>query len=128
VAGQRVLVARAAIARDVIPDALRVAGAVVDVADAYRNVMPSAAPDRLREALGGGIDAVTFTSSSSVKHLADAAGVAGVPWPFAGVAAVSIGPITSATLRELGWEPAVEADVSDVPGVVAAVVRLLGKA
>lgn len=127
-AGQRVLVARAAIARDVIPDALRVAGAVVDVADAYRNVMPSAAPDRLREALGGGIDAVTFTSSSSVKHLADAAGVAGVPWPFAGVAAVSIGPITSATLRELGWEPAVEADVSDVPGVVAAVVRLLGKA
>ena len=45
---QRILLARAAVARDVIPDALRAAGAVVDVVDAYRNVMPEAAPERLR--------------------------------------------------------------------------------
>jgi uroporphyrinogen-III synthase len=123
---QTFLLVRAEIARDVIPDALRAVGAVVDVVDAYRNVMPEATPEQLRRALADGIDAVTFTSSSSVTHLAHAARAALVAWPFARVAAVSIGPITSARLRESGWEPAVEASVSDVPGLVAAVGRLLG--
>jgi len=123
-AGRRIFLARAAVARDVIPDALRAAGAQVDVVDAYRNVMPEAAPEKLCAALADGIDAATFTSSSSVMHLADAARAAGIMWPFADVAAVSIGPITSATLRELGWEPAVEANPSDIPGLIAAVVRL----
>jgi uroporphyrinogen-III synthase len=127
-AGKRVLLARASVARDLIPDALRAAGAQLDVVDAYRNVMPEAAPGELRQALASRIDAVTFTSSSSVTHLADAARAAGVPWPFAEVAAASIGHITSATLRESGWEPAVEADPSDIPGLIAAVARLPGRA
>jgi uroporphyrinogen-III synthase/uroporphyrinogen III methyltransferase/synthase len=121
---QRILLVRAAVARDVIPDALRTAGALVDVVDAYRNVMPEAAPVQLRQALGKGIDAVTFTSSSSATHLAEAAHVAGVVWPFAGVPAVSIGPITSQTLSELGWPPAAEAVPSDIPGLIAAVEHL----
>ena len=124
VKGKHVLLARAAIARDVIPDALRAAGAEVDVVDAYRNVMPKAAPELLRAALEKGIDAATFTSSSSVTHLAEAAREAGVPFPFVGVRAISIGPITSQTLRELGWEPAAAAKVSDVPGLVAAVEQV----
>lgn len=123
-AGQRILLARAAVARDVIPDALHAAGATVDVVDAYRNVMPEAAPELLRQAMAGGIDAATFTSSSSVTHLAEAARAAGLEWPLAGVPAVSIGPITSETLRELGWEPAIEAEPSDIPGLVAAVSQL----
>jgi uroporphyrinogen-III synthase len=127
VAGKKILIARAAAARDVIPDALRAAGATVDVVDAYKNVMPEAAPRRLREAVAGGLDAVTFTSSSSATHLADAAEVAGVKWPLAGAAAVSIGPITSKTLRELGWEPAIEAKPSDIPGLIDAVVQALGQ-
>jgi uroporphyrinogen-III synthase/uroporphyrinogen III methyltransferase/synthase len=126
-AGQKVLLARAAMARDVIPDALRAAGAVVDVVDAYRNCMPKLAPEQLRLALAKGIDAATFTSSSSVTHLAEAASAGGVAWPFAGVQAVSIGPITSGTLRELRWEPAVEANPSDIPGLAAAVVRAFSK-
>jgi uroporphyrinogen-III synthase len=125
VAGRRILLARAAIARDVIPDALRTAGATVDVVDAYRNVMPDAAPELLRKALAAEIDAATFTSSSSVTHLSDAARAAGIAFPFAGVPAVSIGPVTSQTLRELGWEPAAEASLSDVPGLIAAVDRVL---
>jgi uroporphyrinogen-III synthase len=124
-AGKRVLLARAEIARDVIPDALRAGGATVDVVDAYRNVLPEDTPQLLREALEKGIDAATFTSSSSVTHLAEAAQAAGLAFPFAGVEAASIGPITSATLREYGWEPAVEAEVSDVTGLVAAVANLL---
>ena len=125
-AGRKILLARAAIARDVIPDALRAAGAQVDVVDAYRNVMPQAAPEQLRKALAEGIDAATFTSSSSVAHLANAARVAGVTWPFPGVAAASIGPITSATLREEGWEPGIEANPSDIPGLIEAVAKLFG--
>lgn len=122
--GQRILLARAEVARDVIPDALRAAGADVTVADAYRNVLPKAAPEQLRLALAEGIDAATFTSSSSATHLAEAARLVRIAWPFAGVPAVSIGPITSQTLRELGWEPAAEANPSDIPGLVSAVVQL----
>jgi uroporphyrinogen-III synthase len=127
VSGKKFLLARAAVARDVIPDALRSAGATVDVVDAYRNRMPANAPEQLRQALGQGVAAVTFTSSSSVSHLADAARAAGLSFPFAGVAAVSIGPITSATLRETGWEPSIEASPSDIRGLVDAVVRLLSR-
>jgi len=127
VAGKRILLARAEIARDVIPDALRAAGAVVDVVDAYRNVLPEAAPGLLRAALEKGIDAATFTSSSSVTHLAEAARAARIAFPLAGVPAVSIGPITSGTLRENGWEPAAEADPSDISGLVAALERVLGR-
>jgi uroporphyrinogen-III synthase len=121
IAGKRALLARAAVARDVLPEALRAAGAQVDVVDAYRNVLPESAPEQLREALRQKIDAATFTSSSSVTHLKEAAEKAGIGFPFAGVAAISIGPITSGTLREMGWEPAAEARVSDVAGLVAAV-------
>lgn len=125
IAGRKVLLARAAVARDVIPDALRKAGATVDVVDAYRNAMPAAAPEQLRRALAEGIDAATFTSSSSATHLAEAAKQAGIAFPFADVPAVSIGPITSQTLRELGWPPAAEANPYDIPGLIAAVANLL---
>jgi uroporphyrinogen-III synthase/uroporphyrinogen III methyltransferase/synthase len=124
-AGKRVLLGRAAVARDVIPDALRAAGAIVDVADAYRNVIPANAPEQLRRALADGLAAVTFTSSSSVTHLADVAHEAGVSFPFAGVPAVSIGPITSQTLRESGWEPAAESDQHDISGLISTTARIL---
>ncbi len=126
VTGKRTLLARAAVARDVIPDALRAAGAIVDVVDAYRNVTPEAAPGLLRADLQQGIDAATFTSSSSVTHLAEAARAAGIAFPLASVAAISIGPVTSSTLREHGWEPAAEASPSDIPGLVAALAKYFG--
>ena len=125
VAGKVVLLARAEVARDVIPDALRAAGARVEVVDAYRNVMPETAPAQLSAALAKGLDAATFTSSSTVTHLADAAGAAGIAFPLAGVAAVSIGPITSATLRGHNWPPAAEANPHDVSGLIDAVAKLL---
>lgn len=125
IASKRVLLVRAAVARDVIPDALRAAGAIIDVADAYRNVLPEAAPAQLRKALAQGIDAATFTSSSSVTHLAGAAAAAGIAFPFAGVPAVSIGPITSQTLRECGWTPSAEADPHNIPGLIKAMERAL---
>jgi uroporphyrinogen-III synthase len=127
IAGKRVLLARAATARDVIPDALRAAGAAVDVVDAYRNVLPLEAPAQLQAALSNGLDAATFTSSSSVTHLAEAAQKAGIAFPLSGVPAISIGPITSQTLNEAHWPPAAEADPHDIPGLIAAVTRFLSR-
>ncbi len=92
-----------------------------EIENAYRNDLPEAAPELLRKAMVENLDAATFTSSSSAMHLAEAAHTAGIAWPFAGVAAIPIGPITSQTLRELGWEPAAEAEPSDIPGLIAAI-------
>lgn len=125
--GKRILLARATIARDVIPEAFRKAGATVDVADAYQNVLPADAPQMLRRALERRLDAATFTSSSTVTHLAEAAALAGVPFPLP-IPAISIGPVTSGTLRALGWEPGAEADRSDIPGLIAAVQSWLRSA
>jgi uroporphyrinogen-III synthase len=121
VSESRVLLGRAAVARDLIPDSLRAVGAIVDVVDAYQNAIPDNAPEELRAALASGVDAATFTSSSSATHLADVAHAAGIAFPFTAVTAISIGPITSATLRELGWPPAMEANPHDIPGLIAAV-------
>jgi uroporphyrinogen-III synthase/uroporphyrinogen III methyltransferase/synthase len=125
VTGAKLLIARAAVARDILPDSLRAAGGEVDVVDVYRNVLPEAAPQQLRQALVDGLAAATFTSSSSATHLAEAARAAGVAWPFAGVPAISIGPVTSQTLRDLGWPPAAEAAPSDISGLIVAVTRVL---
>lgn len=122
VTGKRVLLARAKVARDVIPDALTATGAVMTVVDAYQTALPDGARQALVEALKAGVDAATFTSSSSARNLAEVAREAEIAFPFAGVKAISIGPVTSATLREFGWEPAGEAGMSDLPGLIAAVV------
>jgi uroporphyrinogen-III synthase len=127
VAGARVLLARAAVARDVIPDEFRRLGATVDVVDAYRTVVPEESAGRMREVFGGSVvpDAVTFTSSSTVTHFFHLLQVAGIASMPKSVRTLSIGPVTSATLREHGLEPAVEADPHDVPGLVQATVRAL---
>ncbi|MGB6192714.1 MAG: uroporphyrinogen-III synthase [Terracidiphilus sp.] len=119
--GRRFLLARAAAARDVIPDALRAAGAFVDAVDAYRNAIPAGASGLLQQAVRRGLDAATFTSSSSARHLAEVARAAGIAFPLENVAAISIGPVTSETLRGLGWEPAAEASPHDIEGLVEAV-------
>jgi uroporphyrinogen-III synthase len=127
VTGKRVLLARAKVARDVVPDALTAVGALMTVVDAYQTALPDGAQEALVEALKVGVDATTFTSSSSVRNLAEVAREAGIAFPFAGVAAISIGPVTSATLREQGWDPAGEAAVSDLPSLIEAVVKSLSK-
>jgi uroporphyrinogen III methyltransferase/synthase len=118
VAGRRVLVARAAEARDVLPDTLRDRGAEVDVVALYDTVaerLPQAELDAL-----AGADCVTFTSSSTVRHLL---GALGGPDRFpAGAHVISIGPVTSATLREYGLGVDAEAARHNVPGLVDAVL------
>ena len=125
--GRRVLLTRAAVARDVIPDALRAQGADVDVVDAYRTVIPGDSVTAIRTIFGQGgrvPDAATFTSSSTVTNFIALLGEAGVAIPVS-MRAVSIGPITSRTLREQGWEPAAEAAPHDLSGIVEGVMRAM---
>lgn len=111
----RALVARAAEARDVLPDALRERGAEVDVIALYETVAEPLGENQL-EAINQA-DYITFTSSSTVRFLLDAAE------PSPGVRIVSIGPVTSAALRERGHEPDVEASRHDIDGLVQALVE-----
>jgi uroporphyrinogen III methyltransferase/synthase len=111
----RALVARASEARDVLVDALRERGAEVDVVALYETVASPLGEAEL--AAVADADYVTFTSSSTVRYFLESAGEADVRARL-----VSIGPVTSATLRSHGLEPDVEAVRHDIDGLVDALV------
>jgi uroporphyrinogen III methyltransferase / synthase len=117
-AGRRVLIARAAEARDVLPNALREAGAKVEVVALYERVREELGEEEL--AAVGRADYVTFTSSSTVRNFLDALG--GAERLPAKARVVSIGPVTSATARELGLNVDVEAERHDVDGLLNALL------
>ena len=117
--GKRMLLPRAAVARDVAPEALRARGAVVDVVEAYRTVVPEDAAERAREIFGvRKPDWITFTSSSTVNNFVAAAGREALD----GVRVASIGPVTSHTLREHGVAVDVEAPVFTTDGLIEAIM------
>ncbi len=111
---RRAVIARAAQARDVLPDALRARGIEVDVVSLYDTIAEPLSPVELAGARGA--DYITFTSSSTVRFFLEVGEIG----PATRIA--SIGPVTSATLREHGREADVEADRHDIDGLVAAVV------
>jgi len=131
VKGKRVLLVRAKVARDVIPRELRKAGATVDVVEAYETVAPKSSERRLRAVLKSKRKphAITFTSSSTVKNFVGLIGLRSAraalkkPAPNHGVHTASIGPVTSATLREFGLPVDIEAKRFDIPGLVKAIVE-----
>jgi uroporphyrinogen III methyltransferase/synthase len=111
---RRALIARAAQARDVLPDALRARGVEVTVVALYDTLAEPLSAEELDRARAA--DYITFTSSSTVRFFL-AVGELG---PSTRIA--SIGPVTSATLREHGYEPHVEAARHDIDGLVDALV------
>jgi uroporphyrinogen-III synthase len=123
--GSRVLLVRAKVARDVLPDELRKAGATVDVIEAYETVVPEGAAERLRKVFASPAvrpHIVTFTSSSTAtnflsllsqehrEHLRE-------------VCLASIGPVTSATLTKAGFAPTLEAREYTMGGLVEAIAK-----
>ena len=123
VKGKRVLLVRAKVARDVIPRELRKAGAHVDVVEAYETVVPLSSRKRLRAALkvpARSPHVVTFTSSSTVKNFVKLLGSrrSGLD----GILMASIGPVTSATLREHGLAVDIAAKEFTIPGLIQAIV------
>jgi uroporphyrinogen III methyltransferase/synthase len=114
---ERALIARAVGARDVLPDALRRRGAEVDVIALYETVPEPLHQTDLEQVERA--DYVTFTSSSTVRFFLSSAGERFNSW----TRLISIGPVTSAALRDRGMEPHVEASRHDIEGLVEALVR-----
>ncbi|HEX4155085.1 MAG TPA: uroporphyrinogen-III synthase [Acidobacteriaceae bacterium] len=130
--------------REYLPETLRAAGAEVTIAPAYRTVIPAASIPAIRALFqssgspkprvphlrGGliaakvGVDAITFTSSSTARNLLALCEAAGVTLP-AGALRISIGPITSQTLRDAGYPPHAEAAEATVPALAEAVLKAL---
>jgi uroporphyrinogen-III synthase len=125
VKGKRVLLARAKVARDVIPRELRKLGAKVDVVEAYETVVPKTSRKRLRAMLKDPKrqpNVITFTSSSTARNFVELLGPRkGVPLSQA-IRLASIGPVTSATMRELGLPVDIEARKYAIPGLIEAIV------
>jgi uroporphyrinogen III methyltransferase / synthase len=115
---KRVLLGRAADAREVLPESLRAAGAQVDVVALYDTVREEISAPSL--ALLAHVDYVTFTSSSTVRYFVEALG--GTDRFPAHARVVSIGPVTSATARELGLPVHAEAQRHDIDGLVETLV------
>ncbi len=122
VSGRRILLPRAAGARDILPRELERRGAAVVETIAYRGVRPEAEAGELRETLeAGDVDMVTFTSSSTVRNFAEmfAPGEAAT---LLGRSAVGcIGPITGDTARQLGFAVAVQPARYTIPDFAEAI-------
>jgi uroporphyrinogen-III synthase len=123
VRGQNILLARARVARDVIPLALRKVAARVDVVEAYETIVPRTSRARLRAVMKDSRkrpQIVTFASSSSVRNfyaLLDSSSRKPIPE----MKMASIGPVTSDTLRELGMPVSMQAREFTIPGLVKAI-------
>ncbi len=117
--GDRILLARAKIAREVLPERLRACGAAVDVVTAYETVCDSAGRETLLRLLEeGAADAVTFTSSSTVTSLLSLLG--DKQDLLRRTALAVIGPVTAATCARHGLVPAITAATYTIDGLVTA--------
>jgi len=131
VEGKRILLARAKVARDVIPRELKKMGAAVDVVEAYQTVVPVASKKKLRALMkdrGRRPHIITFTSSSTVRNFVAILGERGRQPRIVldGIQFASIGPVTSETLREFTLPVHIEAEDYTIPGLVRAIVAGLG--
>ena len=123
ISGQRVLLPRADIAREALAVELRRKGAEVDEIAAYRTVPRPPDAEALAQALDERPDAITFTSSSTVRGFVSSLGGANPAEALRGVAVACIGPITAQTARELGLSPQIVAEEYTMPGLVQAIIR-----
>ena len=128
VEGKGVLLARAKVARDVIPRELRNMGAKVDVVEAYETVVPKSSQKKIRALMSNPKlrpNVITFTSSSTVRNFARLLGGRGRPphTELESIRFASIGPITSATLRELGLRVDIESREYTIPALIDTIAR-----
>jgi uroporphyrinogen III methyltransferase/synthase len=124
--GKRVLLPRAAVARDLVPVELIRRGAQVDVVEAYRTVIPDDGAAHAYDLFSSPHkpDCITFTSSSTVQNFVSMAGTE----VLEDVSVVSIGPVTSKTARELRLRVDAEAQPYTIDGLVAAILERFGRA
>ncbi len=129
VAGQKILLPRAAEARPILPEKLSEMGAAVDEVPVYRTRPAADRAERLVERLErGSIDMITFTSSSTVTNFTSLLPRDRFDDLIRHVTIASIGPVTSETARKLGFEVHLTADSFTIPGLVESIVRHYRKA
>jgi uroporphyrinogen III methyltransferase/synthase len=118
--GEKILLPRARDARNILPKALREAGALVDEVEVYQAVKPATSNASLNPILKKGIDVVTFTSSSTVRNFMELVSDKSV---MNGVKIAVIGPITAETVRDYGLEPHITPQEYTIPALVDAIVQ-----
>ncbi|HEX8709152.1 MAG TPA: uroporphyrinogen-III synthase [Pyrinomonadaceae bacterium] len=125
-----ILLPRAAVARDYLPDALEAAGARVDVVAAYRTVAPQSSERRRVEALlaGGAVDCITFTSSSTVENFARLFDTTDLTRLLKGVAVACIGDITAETASRYGLRADIQPGQYTIPALTRAILDYYAKA
>lgn len=124
-AGERVLIPRAKVARELLPEKLREAGAEVVVPPAYETAPSAEGRDALAKRLRAvKVDCVTFTASSTVENFVWAFGTEDSVRLLRGASVACIGPITAETARGYGIRVDIEAEEYTIPGLVEAVVDL----
>jgi len=123
--GSRVLIPRAEVAREILPDQLRELGATVEVIPVYRTIAPAVDVASLTQQLHDGqVAAVTFTSSSTVRNFVEVFGGRDAVRPLvAQVVIACIGPITARTAEEHGLTVTVMPAENTVPALAEAIVR-----
>jgi len=128
VQGRRILLARARVARDILPKGLRKIGAEVDVVEVYRTVKPRGGSKRLKELLTDGeIDVITFTSSSTVNHFVALFKKEDLPNLLKGITIACIGPITARTAKEWGMKVQIQPKQYTIPGLTSAIAEYFDK-
>ncbi len=126
--GVRVLVARAQVARDALPEGLARLGAKVDVVPVYKAVRPDSIPPEAAAALEDGrVDILTFTSSATVRNFAALIGKEKFEKLAKLAVVAAIGPITAATLKEYGLSPQIEPAEYTIPALAQAIVEYFAK-
>jgi uroporphyrinogen III methyltransferase / synthase len=121
--GKRVLIPRAAEAREVLPDTLRKWGAAVDVVVAYRTAVPVVDVEPLAKRIRRReVQVITFTSSSTVKNFVRLFNRKNLAEIVNGSAIACIGPVTAYTVEQLGGHAAIVATEFTIPGLVSAIV------
>ncbi|HDM75933.1 MAG TPA: uroporphyrinogen-III C-methyltransferase [Deltaproteobacteria bacterium] len=104
ISGKRILLPRAAVAREILPQKLKELGAIIDVVEAYRTVLPEEIDKDVKEAVNAGsVDCITFTSSSTVRNFAKFFSSDDLRKSGSDIFIACIGPITADTARELGF-------------------------
>jgi uroporphyrinogen III methyltransferase/synthase len=121
--GKRVLIPRAAKARDILPETLRQWGAEVDVVEAYRTAIPATDTSELKSILQRrGVDMITFTSSSTVSNFVRLLQGRSLAELLEGTAVACIGPITRKTVEEAGGRADVVSEQFTISGLVEAIL------
>lgn len=115
-----ILIPRAKEAREVLPEKLKELGAKVEILPIYETTICEESKEKLKEILKEGVDLITFTSSSTVKNFFKLTEELEKEY-FKNIIFASIGPITSKTLIEFGFEPHIEAEEYTIDGLVKAI-------